>query len=886
MATAAASLQPSKPMVPPPINGTSTHDGSTSQTPLPASVSQRGELQGFGVLQHTGPPVQDDIPGLYRDGRVRNPVPNKLKGKTDAKKGNFGVMHIDLTTTNETQERDAAAKRTSESTQLAAKLAQTDRYVPIKRSKFVYRPDGELASSSPQPTSLDRTPTHTAAEIKAEQARLLTLLRSLHPVLVVDQLCKALAFFGGIPGAQASTDGTFPDSAEANGSGSLFIAWLAEIFPALDPESMANVSQATIKRPRGRPKGSKNAKGKKYKTFNKRLDLDSRLASASERSDVGDGRSMNSFVDDSWVDIDGAVDNEEGNTVELTEEGAGRMAANSHGNSRSTAGAEVPGGGPGGGDPSFTIAKSTLRRRGRPKGSKNRPKGTSLAGVGQKGAGDVGSAVVTGSSGLALSTKKRKPGPGRPKGSKNRPKEPKESEATGTSESSPLPAPTVQQGERTGEARGSGTFESGTQTSLAMTATAHAALPHSPRQESTLIMPRPVTPQASDDIGTVKSNAGTSKNVKRKRTSSVMTKTSRSVEFPLQNNLPPVQLIADGTSQVIRRVESPVAFGPPAQQLSKKRKLLKELPQNAALNSKTDQSIGNSAVLTDPVGLQVSQPTLSTGDYGAAAVRVDNQSNMRSVRNQLTVSMSCSPHQQKINSQNSVSDLQVDYNQNPHDPGSNSKSLTTGPYPMTLSGRPSQSLYSHTVQTHYGQQTQRQQQQQQQDVQQQVHSRSHSYPEQRLMNSSASQLPSAGQNASDSDGGYQGLISHQPSFRAQATISTSPDSNYRTPASRSVQNQSPAFQSRQVHHTPTSNMSSFQEYTDSPFLDMTDLESASQGNLPIGHSSYGLTSGNMQRSSSTVNASYNSTTDMGHSFDGSMTESALRERMYHTLRRQ
>ncbi|WYZ34379.1 hypothetical protein EsH8_I_000655 [Colletotrichum jinshuiense] len=136
--TAAALLLPTKPAAPISLNDTNTGaaNDSSSQTPAPTSARQRGEPHGFGILQHTGPPVQDDVPGLYRDGRVRNPVPSKLKGKTDARKGNFGVMHIDLTTTNETQERDAAAKRTSEGTQLAAKLAQTDCYVPIKPYHF------------------------------------------------------------------------------------------------------------------------------------------------------------------------------------------------------------------------------------------------------------------------------------------------------------------------------------------------------------------------------------------------------------------------------------------------------------------------------------------------------------------------------------------------------------------------------------------------------------------------------------------------------------------------------------------------------------------------------------------------------------------------------
>src|ERR1700712_461578 len=56
--------------------------------------------------------------GAQRDGRVRNPIPSKLKGKTDEKKGNFNVMHMDITNRTESQARYDAAKRSSESTAL------------------------------------------------------------------------------------------------------------------------------------------------------------------------------------------------------------------------------------------------------------------------------------------------------------------------------------------------------------------------------------------------------------------------------------------------------------------------------------------------------------------------------------------------------------------------------------------------------------------------------------------------------------------------------------------------------------------------------------------------------------------------------------------------
>ncbi|TDZ22961.1 hypothetical protein Cob_v004112 [Colletotrichum orbiculare MAFF 240422] len=101
----------------------------------PLLMTHRGDINGAGLPQKSSL-MQDDTSGFYRDSRVRNPVPSKLHGKTDTKNGNFGVMHMKLNTTWESRDRGAAAKRTSEGTQLAAKMAQTDRYVHIKRSRF------------------------------------------------------------------------------------------------------------------------------------------------------------------------------------------------------------------------------------------------------------------------------------------------------------------------------------------------------------------------------------------------------------------------------------------------------------------------------------------------------------------------------------------------------------------------------------------------------------------------------------------------------------------------------------------------------------------------------------------------------------------------------
>ncbi|KAL2154132.1 hypothetical protein VTH82DRAFT_2808 [Thermothelomyces myriococcoides] len=263
-----------------------------SQAAAPAHVSRDGSaptaalapVASSGTVSLLEQNLQDPLNGPHRDGRIRNPVPSKLKGKTDGSKGNFGVMQIEVAGRTEATERDAEAKRTSESTELAAKRAFENGYVSLRRSRFVHLPDEPVAkpffpaqTTPPAPARVQRRTPLGPEEIKSEQARLLTLLRSLNPVLVVDQICKALAFFGGIPGAPPPEAGGFPESAEANGPGSLFVGWIAEIFPKLG----GNYSQPTldstaqfdnqqpVKRKRGRPKGSKATKARKDKGVKK-----------------------------------------------------------------------------------------------------------------------------------------------------------------------------------------------------------------------------------------------------------------------------------------------------------------------------------------------------------------------------------------------------------------------------------------------------------------------------------------------------------------------------------------------------------------------------------------------------------------------------------------
>ncbi|KAJ4151374.1 hypothetical protein LMH87_012076 [Akanthomyces muscarius] len=163
---------------------------------------------------------------LTTDGRVKNPVPSKLQGMADNKNGNFAVMHIDLGR-SEKATRNDAAKRTSEGTEAAARIANQAGYQSVKRSKLAWQPHDADPSSPVQGAGL------APKEAKAEQARLLTLLRSVNPGAIADQLCKAVAFFGGIPGAPVpDTRAHFPQSHQSNGSGSQFVSWLAEIFPA------------------------------------------------------------------------------------------------------------------------------------------------------------------------------------------------------------------------------------------------------------------------------------------------------------------------------------------------------------------------------------------------------------------------------------------------------------------------------------------------------------------------------------------------------------------------------------------------------------------------------------------------------------------------------
>ncbi|PBP24506.1 hmg-i/hmg-y, DNA-binding protein [Diplocarpon rosae] len=226
------------------------HQGNSPNLKL--STSEAAELASTTALI-------EGVLGPNKDGRVRNPVPSKLKGKTDNKQGNFGVMHMGSSPGRKHEslaqgkdiaaERDAAARRTSENTASRAKAAQADKYIPPKKRGLDAGQSRNSLFGGPRETQRSRP--LAPDETKSEQARLLTLLRSINPVTVVDQICKAVAYFGGIPGAPPPEDGIFPESANTRETGALFIGWLAEIFPDVTVRS-PEISKGQAAKKRGR----------------------------------------------------------------------------------------------------------------------------------------------------------------------------------------------------------------------------------------------------------------------------------------------------------------------------------------------------------------------------------------------------------------------------------------------------------------------------------------------------------------------------------------------------------------------------------------------------------------------------------------------------------
>ncbi|OIW34728.1 hypothetical protein CONLIGDRAFT_639071 [Coniochaeta ligniaria NRRL 30616] len=346
-------------------------------------------------------PNHDAVRPIIQDGRVRSPMPGKLKGKLDKKKGMFGVMLMTGPTTSDIGKRDAEAKRASESTQLAAEQALASREGTTRRRKFVRlppEPEQPPPSSFPPPPPQPTPPTAPAAPpvgfygltdagIKAEQARLLTVLRSLNPVQVVDQVCTALAFFGGIPGAPPPPNGAFPPSAMANGSGRLFVSWIAEIFPPLPnygppmppvpmprpaPE-LVDLTQETTEsgaRKRGRPKGSKSSRPRKDKGIKKGPVWARPTPAPKVKSGRPVGRPRKERPPDaanpgeeSWVDVDQEEEENE-HSIAAPEQAPAPDSAPAASEVSPSVRTALPSGSQG------LDVELTPRRRGRPKGAK------------------------------------------------------------------------------------------------------------------------------------------------------------------------------------------------------------------------------------------------------------------------------------------------------------------------------------------------------------------------------------------------------------------------------------------------------------------------------------------------------------------------------------
>ncbi|EKJ76454.1 hypothetical protein FPSE_03364 [Fusarium pseudograminearum CS3096] len=102
-------------------------------------------------------PEEALLPGTlnpYHDGRIRTAVPSKLKGRTTRTQGNFSVLQMHIQKPEMTA-RDLAAKRTSERTAAAAKLASSQGYRHPRRLRL--QPSVTYPASVPVAISLTRT---------------------------------------------------------------------------------------------------------------------------------------------------------------------------------------------------------------------------------------------------------------------------------------------------------------------------------------------------------------------------------------------------------------------------------------------------------------------------------------------------------------------------------------------------------------------------------------------------------------------------------------------------------------------------------------------------------------------------------------------------------
>jgi len=315
--------------------------------------------------------------------------------------GAFRVMTVGNRSGATAALRRLAAKRTSESTMMAAKLASAT------------RPTAMLPNRKAPSIPPSQTPSHvagkrlTATEVKEEQVRLLALLRSLNPSQVVDQICRALTFFGGIPGAPVpSSKHDFPSSAAANGSGSLFVGWLSEIFPRLGPSIPELVHTGNATTASSVDRGSSG----EIRTPERGLEqavTDNSGETTQHSTRNGLEAAAGNEGDHALVNVVETSSIMLGSTEETTARSpqmvTGTIAVSNTGNSNPI---HLPMATSNGAH----IAMPPKRARGRPKGSKNRPKGIS----------GVGNGTAMSRNDLSLTDVRR--GRGRPKGSKNKSK--------------------------------------------------------------------------------------------------------------------------------------------------------------------------------------------------------------------------------------------------------------------------------------------------------------------------------------------------------------------------------------------------------------------------------------------------------------------------------
>lgn len=214
---APVSTQPSTSNATTSANANQSQNAHSAAQLVPVTIigpNSDASYAGMSESQPESDDAQQPLPGQpYKDGRIRNPVPSKLKGKTSNASGRFSVMHMDIRAGKDVAvDRDAAAKRTSENTALAAKMAYESGYQPHRKSNWLRVPEDStpdptvpFTGTTPynhalyglpkpavnppkdKPTPQTATRPLTTTECKEEQARLLTLLRSLQPVAVVDQ---------------------------------------------------------------------------------------------------------------------------------------------------------------------------------------------------------------------------------------------------------------------------------------------------------------------------------------------------------------------------------------------------------------------------------------------------------------------------------------------------------------------------------------------------------------------------------------------------------------------------------------------------------------------------------------------------------------------------